>query len=132
MGDNSDPDIEDGVPNEETASFDPSEFIDSDGDVIGDNSDPDRDGDGVSNDVDLFPDDVTESSDSDGDGIGDNSDTDIDGDGVPNTSDRFLFDLSESLDTDGMVWVTTPMTMMMVMVSDTDDIFPLDPSESMI
>ncbi|MCP4326698.1 MAG: hypothetical protein GY787_33700 [Alteromonadales bacterium] len=35
----------------------------------------DRDGDGVVDDYDIFPDDPTESSDADGDGIGDNQDT---------------------------------------------------------
>lgn len=35
----------------------------------------DRDGDGVPDDEDAFPDDPTESQDTDGDGIGDNSDT---------------------------------------------------------
>ncbi|VAW59805.1 OmpA-like transmembrane domain protein, partial [hydrothermal vent metagenome] len=46
--------------------------------------DNDRDGDGVINALDAFPDDPTETSDLDGDGIGDNADTDRDGDGISN------------------------------------------------
>lgn len=47
-------------------------------------SKPDRDGDGIPDDEDAFPDDPNESSDMDGDGIGDNSDPDRDGDGFSN------------------------------------------------
>lgn len=45
---------------------------------------PDRDGDGVNDDLDVFPDDPTEWADMDGDGTGDNSDPDRDGDGFEN------------------------------------------------
>ncbi len=55
-------------------------------------SDADRDGDGVDNLEDLFPDDLAESADLDGDGIGDNGDTDRDGDGVANSDDFFPYD----------------------------------------
>ena len=48
---------------------------------------PDRDGDGVYNADDAFPDDPTETTDTDGDGIGDNADPDKDGDGVLNDYD---------------------------------------------
>jgi len=67
---------------------------DRDGDGVVDNEDAfpddptetsDRDGDGVGDNSDVFPDDANESSDTDGDGIGDNSDPDIDGDGFTNT-----------------------------------------------
>ena len=47
---------------------------DSDNDGISDYRDDDRDGDGVSNELDIFPDDGSETYDSDGDGVGDNSD----------------------------------------------------------
>ena len=57
---------------------------DIDGDGIPDAEDPDRDGDGVNNENDAFPDDPNETSDLDGDGIGDNADTDRDGDGFSN------------------------------------------------
>jgi len=44
---------------------------------------PDRDGDGIPDDEDAFPNDPNEWLDTDGDGIGDNEDTDDDGDGIP-------------------------------------------------
>lgn len=44
----------------------------------------DRDGDGVPDTTDVFPDDPTEWADLDGDGIGDNADLDRDGDGISN------------------------------------------------
>ena len=43
----------------------------------------DRDGDGVADGQDAFPDDAKESLDTDHDGIGNNADTDDDGDGLP-------------------------------------------------
>ncbi len=49
-------------------------LLDTDGDGIDDNTDPDDDGDGVLDEDDDFPLDDTETTDSDGDGIGDNSD----------------------------------------------------------
>ena len=68
---------------------------------MGDNSDPDIDGDGVPNEGDRFPFDPLEFIDSDGDGIGDNSDPDRDGDGVSNDLDLFPDDATESHDSDG-------------------------------
>ncbi len=56
---------------------------DLDNDGLGDICDPDRDGDGVDNGPDIFPDDPNESLDSDGDGMGDNIDPDADNDGIP-------------------------------------------------
>ena len=53
---------------------------DQDNDSIGDVCDNDRDGDGVANGVDAFPDNANESADFDLDGVGDNADTDDDGD----------------------------------------------------
>lgn len=47
----------------------------------------DRDGDGVADDTDAFPDDPAESGDHDGDGIGDNADADDDNDGVGDAAD---------------------------------------------
>ncbi len=81
--------------------------VDSDGDGIPDYDqagavlDTDRDGDGVANASDAFPDDANESLDSDGDGTGNNADTDDDGDGVADTADAFPLDAGESVDTDG-------------------------------
>ena len=47
---------------------------DEDHDGIGDACDPDRDGDGYANAVDVFPDDSTEHADADHDGVGDSAD----------------------------------------------------------
>lgn len=124
----------DGVPNnQDIFPTDPFEWADTDGDGVGDNADncpeipnssqrdldmdglgdvcdSDRDGDGVPNEMDLYPDDPAESADSDGDGLPDNQDNcpfvpnpqqedqdqdgegdacddDIDGDGIPNATD---------------------------------------------
>ncbi len=80
----------------------PGDDMDNDG--IPDDIDPDRDGDGVNNDEDAFPNDPSETKDSDGDGIGDNADADRDGDQVPNDEDAFPDDPNESsdLDNDGI------------------------------
>ena len=59
----------------------PDEWLDTDGDGIGNNEDTDDDGDGVADDADAFPTDAAETTDTDGDGIGNNADTDDDGDG---------------------------------------------------
>ncbi|MEY2907645.1 MAG: hypothetical protein RLZZ602_168 [Pseudomonadota bacterium] len=70
---------------------------------------PDRDGDGIPDADDVFPDDPNEWLDSDGDGVGDNSDafpnnpletTDTDGDGVGDNADMFPNDPSETVDSD--------------------------------
>ncbi len=53
-------------------------LVDTDGDGLADGIDHDRDGDGVINTLDIFPDDSTEWQDSDFDGIGDNADPDTD------------------------------------------------------
>ncbi len=45
----------------------------------------DSDGDGVPDDLDLFPDDEFEWADNDNDGIGNNADTDDDNDGMPDS-----------------------------------------------
>lgn len=74
---------------------------DFDQDGIQDNLDDDRDGDGVNNNIDAFPDDPNESSDLDNDGIGDNSDNDIDGDGLSNIEEISLGTNPLNSDSDG-------------------------------
>ena len=61
----------------------------------------DRDGDGVDDALDAFPDDADETQDTDSDGVGNNADEDDDGDGVADTSDAFPLDAAETVDTDG-------------------------------
>lgn len=100
---------------------------DNDGDGLGDACDNDRDGDGINNNVDAFPDNGSEWADSDGDGIGDNADAfpndatetkDSDGDGVGDNSDAFPNDASEWADSDGDG------------IGDNADAFPYDASET--
>ncbi len=70
-------------------------------DDTGDGILSDRDGDGVLDDIDDFPDDPHEWNDTDGDGVGDNADPDIDGDGYVNVIDDFPHDAGEWIDIDG-------------------------------
>jgi hypothetical protein len=61
----------------------------------------DRDGDGVPDDEDTFPDDPTEWEDADGDGIGNNADDDDDDDGIPDSWElQHGFDPFDSGDAD--------------------------------
>ena len=62
---------------------------------------PDRDGDGVVDPMDGFPDDPDEWRDADRDGIRDPDDDDDDGDGVADEDDPFPLDGDEWADTDG-------------------------------
>ena len=65
-------------------------------------SDPDTDGDGVSDSLDNCADIAnSDQLDTDSDGDGDACDLDDDGDGVLDADDAFPLDASESLDTDG-------------------------------
>lgn len=111
------PDVVDDFPADNT------EWIDTDGDLTGDNADVDDDQDGVPDVNDFFPKDDNETIDSDADGVGDNADEfpndatevyDTDGDGegdvadldsdndtYPDNVDAFIFDDTEGLDTDG-------------------------------
>ena len=56
---------------------DPAEFVDIDGDGIGDRADTDDDNDGVADADDAFPLDPTEWEDADDDGVGDNADAEV-------------------------------------------------------
>ncbi|MFT7008381.1 MAG: hypothetical protein ACJAXJ_002921 [Colwellia sp.] len=102
----------------------PFEWIDTDLDGVGNNSDPDIDDDGLDNGVDNngnslingednnddgdlviniydpLPHDPSEWLDTDNDGLGNNTDTDDDDDGVPDLLDVFPLNSQESLDTD--------------------------------
>ena len=85
---------------------DPTEWYDIDGDGIGDNSDIDRDGDGIRNDYEVQV--GTDPSDKrsvpldlDRDGIPDKIDDDMDGDGYLNENDAFPMNPSEWADMDG-------------------------------
>lgn len=69
--------------------FDSGEWVDTDGDTIGNNADNDDDNDGVVDTEDAFPLNSNETVDTDGDGIGNNADTDDDNDGIPDSSDPF-------------------------------------------
>lgn len=113
-----------------TVGFDqPRQFSTAEGSITGGTlaltvdsgtgGDPDdRDGDGVQDDLDAFPDDPTETTDTDGDGTGDNSDPDDDGDDVDDGQDDFPHDPDETTDTDGDG------------VGDNTDAFPADPGET--
>ncbi|MDA9915815.1 thrombospondin type 3 repeat-containing protein [Luminiphilus sp.] len=78
----------------------------------------DRDGDGIADLYDAFPDNVSERYDTDLDGIGNNRDTDDDNDGVADDDDAFPLDANETVDSDGDG------------VGDNGDVFPNDDSES--
>ncbi|MCG6271802.1 hypothetical protein K6U70_06280 [Vibrio vulnificus] len=78
----------DGVADsQDWAPSDPEEWLDSDGDDIGDNADPDDDNDGTPDVDDDLPFNPNETVDSDSDGIGNNTDTDDDNDGILDVDD---------------------------------------------
>ncbi|WP_241750474.1 hypothetical protein [Vibrio vulnificus] len=78
----------DGVADsQDWAPSDPEEWLDSDGDDIGDNADPDDDNDGTPDVDDDLPFNPNETVDSDSDGIGNNADTDDDNDGILDVDD---------------------------------------------
>lgn len=106
---------------------DPNDWLDTDGDGIGNYADTDDDDDGIPDPYDSYPLDSSEFLDSDLDGVGNNADafpfdatetTDSDGDGVGDNTDLFPFDPNESIDTDGDG------------VGDNSDLFPTDPNEA--
>ena len=81
---------------------DPTEWLDTDSDGIGDNADTDDDGDGVLDVDDAFPTDSSEWIDTDNDGIGNNTDDDDDGDSILDWSDNCPVHVNpDQLDSDG-------------------------------
>jgi hypothetical protein len=95
----------DGWPSEQDANDNDAtvpgvQFIDTDLDGLGNDTDTDDDNDGVEDTSDAFSLNPNEQKDTDGDGTGDNADTDIDGDGVANTDDKFPRNPFETIDTD--------------------------------
>jgi hypothetical protein len=88
------------------------EWLDSDGDGLGDNADADDDGDGVCEGSSIAPGQCSaandtfvlnprEWSDADGDGTGDNADADADGDGLSDDDERQAGSDPMRRDTDG-------------------------------
>ena len=82
--------------------LDPTEWLDTDLDGVGNNTDSDDDGDGIndSQEILLAMDPLTPNYDIDNDGITNDIDADADNDGVVNEIDVFPFDSSEQLDHD--------------------------------
>ncbi|MDI9246956.1 hypothetical protein QLQ17_17125, partial [Marinobacter sp. CHS3-4] len=80
---------------------DPEEWLDTDGDTIGNNADPDDDDDGVADESDAFPQNDSEWLDTDGDNIGNNADPDDDNDGYDDAADAFPLRAEEWSDADG-------------------------------
>ncbi|MCG7533021.1 PKD domain-containing protein [Psychrobium sp. MM17-31] len=81
-------DLEDAFPHDET------EWLDSDGDNIGNNADTDDDNDNVEDSSDAFPYNAKEQYDSDKDGIGNNEDTDDNGDGKEDIFTKKMYEIS--------------------------------------
>jgi len=111
------------------------EWLDTDGDGIGNNGDYDDDGDGYNDTSDAFPLNASEWLDTDSDGIGNNADTDDDDDGY--TDNKEIDCGTDSLDTNN-----TPPDFDEDSICDLldpdddddgrldeDDAFPTDPEE---
>ncbi|WNC71968.1 PQQ-binding-like beta-propeller repeat protein [Thalassotalea psychrophila] len=104
---------------------------DFDADGWPDTIDSDDDNDNVSDELDAFPLDASDSIDTDLDGIGNNADTDDDNDGVLDTDDIFPLDATESVDNDlDGIGDNADLDDDNDNVSDEIDVFPLDASDS--
>ncbi|WP_051303028.1 hypothetical protein [Psychromonas aquimarina] len=111
---------------------DKTEWLDTDKDGTGNNSDDDDDGDKVLDNDDAFPLDKTETLDTDGDGTGNNADLDDDGDKVLDKDDAFPLDKTETLDTDNDgTGNNADLDDDDDKVLDKDDAFPLDKTETL-
>ena len=121
---------------EDAFPLDATESVDTDSDGIGNNADTDDDGDEVPDSEDAFPLDATESVDTDSDGIGNNADTDDDGDDWSDADEAAegtdpLDAQSVPVDTDGDgIGNVTDTDDDGDEVPDTEDLFPLDPTEA--
>ncbi|MCW8327919.1 thrombospondin type 3 repeat-containing protein [Photobacterium sp. SDRW27] len=108
-----------------------NEWLDTDGDGIGNNKDTDDDGDGILDAEDDLPLNEKETVDTDNDGLGNNADTDDDNDGVADTHDAFPLDENEFRDSDrdgtGDNADTDDDN---DNILDVDDPFPFNPDES--
>lgn len=122
---------DDGVKNDEDEfPYDPTEWMDSDGDGIGDNADLDDDNDGHLDINDAFPFDDTEWLDTDNDTVGDNADLDDDDDTHPDTNDAFPLDPTEWQDNDDDdIGDNSDPDDDNDGYMDSEDAFPLDPTE---
>ena len=101
-GDDIDDDNDGVIDSIDDFQYDATESVDTDGDGIGDNSDPNIDGDVTPNyPLDAFEMDASEWMDSDNDTVGDNADTDDDGDGYDDDLDAFPLNPAEWADMDG-------------------------------
>ena len=109
---------------------DAAEYLDTDGDGVGNGADTDDDGDGVGDGEDGAPLDAFETVDTDRDGVGNRQDHDDDGDGFRDALDAFPLDRREHADSDGDGigdWVDDDDDG--DGVADTRDAFPLYPQE---
>lgn len=109
---------------------DASDYLDYDGDGIGNTLDNDDDNDGASDSEDAFPLDEYESLDTDSDNIGNNRDLDDDGDGVADIDDLFPINGDESIDSDwDSIGNNADTDDDNDGVLDTEDAFPLNEGE---
>ncbi|PSW06842.1 hypothetical protein [Photobacterium lipolyticum] len=109
---------------------DSKEWLDTDGDTIGNNADTDDDNDDYLDVDDAFPLDKTEWLDTDGDKTGNNADTDDDNDGYLDAGDAFPLDKTEWLDTDDdKIGNNADTDDDNDDYLDVDDAFPLDKTE---
>ena len=121
----------DGVPDARDAfPYDGLEFLDSDGDGVGNGRDDDADGDGTLDASDEAPYDRFETVDTDADGVGDDADYDDDADRVLDFFDDFPLDGGEQADSDGDgIGDETDADDDNDGVADALDAFPLRPTE---
>ena len=130
-----DPD-DDGFVNhngEDAFPLDSTEWLDTDSDGIGNNSDLDDDGDSLSDEMEVMQgiNPLVPNPDIDNDGIANELDTDNDNDGSLDTYDAFPLDANEQIDSDADgIGNNADSDNDNDGVINTLDLFPLDPNES--